>query len=220
MTTIAQNSFKSLPQIATKITVFNAQNGGNISAKTALIAGAKIAPNLVFTSISNTRKSLEAAVINYKLNSVHPDGTYARTYSTPSGKTKLLVIAFYEPNLDNPKKSYNFQSYNFSKDAKSTADFRVAFAEPDNKKNKMPMRAYLEKSNKEIELPPNSYIDFSKGISMDKALIISNVIDVNGQNIKIVRTVQKAFEDGRFALPPKASVPCTLSIRDVCVLAK
>jgi hypothetical protein len=84
----------------------------------------------------------------------------------------------------------------------------------------MPMRAYLEKSNKEIELPPNSYIDFSKGISMDKALIISNVIDVNGQNIKIARTVQKAFEDGGIALPPKASVPCTLSIRDVCVLAK
>jgi hypothetical protein len=216
---ITQALLRVASQAGRNTAVFNAK--ASVTSTPILIAGAKIAPNLVFTSISNSSKSLEQAKKNYSLKVTLPVGgdtpSFATLYTTKSGKTKLSVTSFDEPNLSNPKNSGIFQSYNFTGADKNIADFRVAFFEPDNKNNLM--RAYLEKSNREIELPPNSYIDFSKGISMDKALIISNVVK-NGINVREVRTVQKAFEDGGIAFPPKASVPCTLSIRDVCLIKK
>jgi hypothetical protein len=209
---ITQALLRVASQAGRNTAVFNAKAA--VTSTPILIAGAKIAPNLVFTSISNSSKSLEQAKKNYSLKVTLPVGgdtpSFTTLYTTKSGKTKLSVTSFYDKNEQfNPKNSGNFQSYNFTGADKNIADFRVAFFEPDNKKNLM--RVYLEKSNREIELPPNSYIDFSKGISMDKALIISNVIDINGKNIRTAKTVLKAFEEvGFVSSKPSCKFPTPL----------
>jgi hypothetical protein len=109
---ITQALLRVASQAGRNVAVFNAKAG--VTSTPVLIAGAKIAPNLVFTSISNSSKSLEQAKKNYSLKVTLPVGgdtpSFTTQYSTLGGKAKLSVTAFYEPNLDNPKNSYNFQS--------------------------------------------------------------------------------------------------------------
>ena len=146
------------------------------------------------SSISSSNQSLKAAQANYNLKFTPPFGGpepgYTGYYETQSGKTKLSVTAYYDPDQGD-KGSYagNFQSYGFSN------GYKVSFFERDQKRGKTIGYIESKKNSTNFDLPENSRLDFSKGISLDKALIISSSKDKNGNTVQTKKTVKATLQE-------------------------